>query len=287
MNERQREAEQQREQREVEGVDDRRAEQSGSVSTCTKLSSPTHVGASMQVRLLQAHDHRLHDRRPREDREDDEHRREEERASRARRRGPRCAGSGAVGWASGCRGRRGARRPALRGRQVMVSAVRVIGASFVVASPVEERGARIETLGRTVAIPRLRSSLGRGSSCYSSSRRLGVGVGLREQSVDVGVLVGQDRLHHRVEQGVDLLGLALRLAHGLLVPDALDERRHLVARHVDVRLDPGERLLVGLAVEHRQHRGADGLVALGERLGVQHCGVLVRGASACSTSRST
>src|SRR6266496_373232 len=64
-------------------------------------------------------------------------------------------------------------------------------------------------------------------------------VRLVEKVDDVGVLVRKDGLHDRVERVVDALGRGRRLRIQVLLEDAVQERRHLIDGHVDVRLDPG------------------------------------------------
>ena len=48
-----------------------------------------------------------------------------------------------------------------------------------------------------------------------------------QERVDVRVLVGQHGLDDRVERGVEVLRVLVRLGHDLLVEDLVGERRHV------------------------------------------------------------
>src|ERR1700693_2251066 len=88
----------------------------------------------------------------------------------------------------------------------------------------------------------------------------------RQQRLDVGVLVGEDRLNDGVERVIHALRRGTRLGDERLLEDARRERVHLAQRQVDERLDPRVRKVVLLQVEEWQSRHADGLLVGGERL---------------------
>src|ERR1700710_1500491 len=70
---------------------------------------------------------------------------------------------------------------------------------------------------------------------------LGGAVRRIQQLLDVGVLIGEDRLDRGVERVVHALRRGGGLRNEGLIEDVRVERLHLTQRHVDVRLDPGVR----------------------------------------------
>ena len=198
---------------------------SGSWITVAKLCNPTQVGCRYEVRVLQRHDHRAHDRVPGEGPEDQEGREQEQEGSEAAALDPgrRCA-PGPSPWRRGLRrAHRRIFRLFDRGRHGIDRRHRASGRSAADGAPTKRPVRR--TGGLSALLDRgLRGAVGRCSR-------------LR----DVGVLVREHRLDDRVERVVDALGRCLRLGNQRLLEDPGRERLHLLLRHVDVRLDPAVR----------------------------------------------
>ena len=204
---------------------------SGSARTRGEVLEADQRRVGDEVRLLDAHHERPHDREPGEQPEDDEQRQQEDERAQA------VAGEPEPAPREPARGRRsGSRRGGRSADRAHGSARRAAEAGIAATACQRGRGCRRrdgdagpgDAGARTIEY---------GAQPLS---RMAWTCGVRrvEQRVDVGVLVGEDGLHDGVEGRVEVLGVGGRLGDDRLVEDLRGERRHLGGRDVDVVLDP-------------------------------------------------